>query len=80
MSGQFDDFHQLAIRRGPGDDQSRLLQACAVGVVEFVAVAVAFTDFSFSIGRSSQTALLHFERVFQFDVDVFSTRLNVWHF
>src|SRR5262245_12029451 len=41
---QFDHFDQLAVGGGAAEDEARLLERLAVGVVEFVAVAVAFVD------------------------------------
>src|SRR5262245_38979207 len=41
--GQLDDFHQ-AIAREPGETQARLPVALQVGIVELVAVPVAFEN------------------------------------
>ena len=41
---QLDDFHQLAVRRQAAEHETGLLEFVAVGVVEFVAVTVAFVD------------------------------------
>ena len=43
-SWQFDDLHQLAVGRKAAEHKARLLEFFAVGVVEFVAVAVALVD------------------------------------
>src|SRR5579859_1652658 len=44
MVRQFDDFHELTVRRQAAEDETRLLKFVAVGVVEFVAMPVAFVD------------------------------------
>ena len=41
---QLDHFHQFAVRRQAAEDKARLLEFLALGVVEFVAVPVAFVD------------------------------------
>ena len=41
---QLDDFDQFAVRRKAAENKAGLLEFFAVGVVEFVAVAVAFVD------------------------------------
>ena len=50
----FDRFHQQAVRRSAGDDEAGLAQALAVGVVEFVAVAVALADFGAAVGAAAE--------------------------
>ena len=44
MVFQFDDFHQLAVRRGAAEHETLFLIALAIRVVELVAVAVTFHD------------------------------------
>src|SRR5450759_5249327 len=44
MVRQFDDFHEFAVGRETAENEARLLEAFAVGVVEFVAVPVALDD------------------------------------
>src|ERR1039458_9158558 len=41
---EFDDFHELAVGRQAAENKPGLFKFLAVGVVEFVAVAVAFVD------------------------------------
>ena len=41
VRGDLDHLHQLVVGRRPADDESRLLEGLAIGVVELVAVAVA---------------------------------------
>ena len=43
MSRQFDDFHQ-AVGGQPGEHQPAVFKPLHIGVVEFIAVAVAFAD------------------------------------
>jgi hypothetical protein len=44
MFGDFDDFHQLAVRRNAAEDKTRLFKFFAVCIVEFVPVPMTFMD------------------------------------
>ena len=44
MVGQFDDLDQFSVRRIAAENEIRLGEPVAVGVVEFVAVTVPFVD------------------------------------
>ena len=46
----FDDFHQLFIRRLPGEQEPFVTEYLTVFIVELVAVPVAFVNFTFAIG------------------------------
>src|SRR5579872_3362058 len=50
MSGNFDDFYISSIRSRPGDAQARPGEQSFVFAIEFVAVAMALTDFCLAIG------------------------------
>src|ERR1017187_512131 len=41
---EFNDFHELAVGRQAAENKAGFFKFIAVGVVEFVAVAVAFVD------------------------------------
>jgi len=49
MITQFHDFNKIALGRCPADDQSGLFQLFPVGIVEFVAMAVALRNIVDSI-------------------------------
>src|SRR5699024_2728603 len=44
LDRQFDELHELTVGRGTGELKPRLGELLAVGVVDFVAVPVAFAD------------------------------------
>lgn len=44
MFGDFDDFHQLAVRRNAAEDKTRLFKFFAVCIIEFVPVPMTFMD------------------------------------
>src|SRR2546425_3912177 len=46
---QFDDFHQLAVRRKAAEDKTGLLELIAISVVELVSVAVAFVYYKSAV-------------------------------
>src|SRR5450759_2293201 len=48
---EFDDLHQLAIGRKPAENETSLLEFLAVGVVEFIAMAVALINDERAIKR-----------------------------
>ena len=48
--GDFNDFHQRAIGGLAAENHAHIRKAFPVGVVEFVAVAVAFGDVVLSVG------------------------------
>ena len=50
MFGNLNDFNEVALGIDPRNTQAGLFKLFAVGVVEFVAVTVAFLNFSLSIG------------------------------
>ena len=54
MVGQFHDFHELAVRRSAGDDEALFHELFAEGIVELVAVAMAFGSFFQLVGGSGE--------------------------
>src|SRR6188508_3705638 len=54
MVGDLDDLHQASIRRGAADKQSRALEALAILVVHFPAVAMALADFVLTVELGGQ--------------------------
>ena len=51
--GDFNDFHQRAIGGLAAENHAHIRKAFAVGIVEFVAVAVAFVDTGRFVGFES---------------------------
>ena len=54
MVGEFHDFHEFAIGRGAGNDKAFFHKEVTEGVVEFVAVAMAFGSDFHTVGGSGQ--------------------------
>ncbi len=57
LLGQLHELHQGAVRGGAGEDQSRLGELIAVGVVDLVAVPVALGDQRAAVGLRDHGAL-----------------------
>src|SRR5262245_3523538 len=62
MVGDLDDLDQAAVRCGAADQQARALEAFAILVVHFPAVAVTLADFVFTVELRRQSPRLDLAR------------------
>jgi hypothetical protein len=63
MLGKLHDFHEFFVRVGTTYEEAGFFEGGAVGIIELVAVAVAFVDEGFLIGAVGEGALADFAGV-----------------
>jgi len=57
ITWEFNYFHESAVGRYPAEAQTGILQSLAIFRIEFIAMAMTFTDFVSAVGLMCQLVL-----------------------